>query len=68
MPHVDPVDMRLGCFGSDRLVDRSFVVNSDVTTLKGHSICNYNLDMHKPSAKGIDLYQEEVDPYMGCIY
>jgi len=69
IPHVDPVAFRSRCYSSNSLEDRSFVVNGDVTTMKGHSIRKYNLDTRKPSSDGIDLDQDiEVDPYMGCIF
>ena len=66
--HVTSRDFRLGCYGYNRLADRSFVVNGDVTTLKGHSIRKYNLDTGEPAGAGIDLgNDEESDPYMPCM-
>ena len=67
IPHVDSADFRLGCYYWARLAERSFVVDGNVTTLKGHSIRNYNLD----SAKrwwGIDLDEGRVEEGDQCIY
>jgi hypothetical protein len=66
--HVTSRDFRLGCYGFNRLPDRSFVVNGDVTTLKGHSIRKYNLDTGKPIGNGIDLRKDDdTDPYTPCM-
>lgn len=67
--HVNSSDFSNRCYGSNQLESRSFVINGDVTTLKKHSICQYNLDTRKPIGEGIDLDDNIVaDPYMGCIY
>lgn len=42
--HVDSEDFRLGCYYWAQLPERSFVVNGNVTTLKGHSIQIHDLD------------------------
>ena len=52
--HVDSKNFRLGCFYWARLPERSFVVNGNVTTLKGHSIRIHDLDSGL-STGGIDL-------------
>ena len=60
IPHVDSAAFRLGCFRSERLADRSFVV-------KGHSIQKYNLDSHKPVSEGINLDQDMDTTYAPCV-
>jgi uncharacterized secreted protein with C-terminal beta-propeller domain len=42
--HVDSEKFRRGCYYWARLPERSFVVNGNVTTLKGHSIQIHDLD------------------------
>jgi hypothetical protein len=44
IPHSHPLYYRIGCYQSTDLPERSFVVNGNVTTMKGHSIHKYNLD------------------------
>lgn len=44
IPHTHPLYYRLGCYQSVELAERSFVVDGNVTTLKGHSIHKYQLD------------------------
>jgi hypothetical protein len=51
---VDSEDFRYGCFYWAQLPERSFVVNGNVTTLKGHSIRIHDLDSGS-STGGIDL-------------
>ena len=47
IPHSHPMYYRLGCYQSTNLPVRSFVVEGNVSTLKGHSIHKYNLDSEK---------------------
>jgi hypothetical protein len=45
--HVSSENFRLGCYYWARLPERSFVVNGELTFLKGHSIRIHNLDSHQ---------------------
>jgi len=60
IPHVDSANFRLGCYYWAQLAERSFVVGGNVTTMKGHSIRNYNLDSRE-RRWGLDLDVDRVD-------
>jgi hypothetical protein len=64
--HVDSEDFRFGCFYWAQLPERSFVVNGNVTTLKGHSIRIHDLDSGLTTG-GIDL-DTGVDPNQDICY
>lgn len=67
IPHVDSTDFRLGCYYWAQLPERSFVVSGNVTTLKGHSIQNYNLDSRE-RLWGIDVDADQVLPQDRCVF
>lgn len=67
VPHVESADFRLGCYYWAQLPERSFVVGGNVTTAKGHSIRNYNLDSRE-LRWGIDLDADRDVKQDQCIY
>jgi hypothetical protein len=66
IPHVESEDFRLGCYYWAQLPERSFVVNGNVTTLKGHSIQIHDLDSGQ-STGSIDV-DVDVDENQDICY
>jgi hypothetical protein len=67
--HVTSENFRLGCYYWAQLPERSFVVNGELTTLKGHSIRIHNLDSHnKTGAIEIDENTPPDDGDGACVY
>lgn len=53
--HKHPVYYRLGCYQSVDLPQRSFVVDGEVTTTKGHTVLKHNLDKPYELLDSFDL-------------
>jgi hypothetical protein len=67
--HVSSENFRLGCYYWAQLPERSFVVNGELTTLKGHSVRMHNFDSHnKMGGIEIDKKKTQDDEGGPCVY